>query len=447
MFDQEKAYGKYKTLYDVNDNLLKKLLGIASRIYSQNSTIVLYGINVYGQIMTELIPGNIKFCIDKHSQETALNGIAIHRPEKLAYDKTFDEIVITYGPGGIIAGELVENFGVTQPITKLIRRKTFFIDIVNRCNLRCPSCPTGRQEHLNGKKLEYMDVELFARIIDKISHEYSTYNIINIMLFNWTEPLLHPQIFDIIKIINAKGFTSNISTNLNVSVDTELLAKAGLDLIKISLSGFTQETYQSGHRGGNIENVKSRMVQLSESLKKRKSATKVIVSYHRYLTNLDEEKLMQDFCTSLGFELEPSWACYMTMKDHDALDDKERFFIDKNLTYDIRDILRFIKENDFSSDFCAVQDEEIVLDHQGNVQLCCGVLTNGKYNIGRFLDLDEGEVEKGMKNHPYCTVCKKRGINVFARYYENLELRTYFDKMIKSKLPPTFKPPKGYHYV
>src|SRR5262249_24551182 len=153
-----------------------------------------------------------------------------------------------------------------------------FIDVIGSCNLRCPSCPVGNMGPLDESRV--MPKEMFQRIVDKAFDEFG---IRSVSLFNWTEPLLHPQLADFIRIVKSKGMYCLVSSNLNVMRNIDEVLKAGPDWFRISLSGFTQEIYGRTHKAGKIERVKENMRLLAEA-KKRVGArrTMIKVYYHKY---------------------------------------------------------------------------------------------------------------------------------------------------------------------
>ena len=68
--------------------------------------------------------------------------------------------------------------------------------------------------------------------------------------------------------------------------------------LMLSVSGWTQENYLKYHRGGNIEEIKKNMVEIS---KMRKPGCNVQISWHRHSYNEHEMPLMQAYAKKLGF--------------------------------------------------------------------------------------------------------------------------------------------------
>jgi MoaA/NifB/PqqE/SkfB family radical SAM enzyme len=144
---------------------------------------------------------------------------------------------------------------------------TLDIELTNNCNLSCVMC--SRQ--LMKRKIGYMDLALLNRIIE----EARKYPIKSIGLHLFGEPLMHA---DLIKMIHAikdkiKGTKVILSTNayfLDKEKAKKLIA-SGLDVIRFSLDGTRQETYETIRQGSNFstvcKNIKE-FIFLRNSLKK-----------------------------------------------------------------------------------------------------------------------------------------------------------------------------------
>ena len=136
----------------------------------------------------------------------------------------------------------------------------FYIDVFSYCNLRCPSCLVGARYGALGEwPRGLMSPGLLRRILDKALREC---RIEAVGLYNWTEPLLHPEIPALVRAIKSRGLVCSLSSNLNVLREPEALLAEHPDYLRISISGFTQEIYARGHREGDIERVKHNMRRL-----------------------------------------------------------------------------------------------------------------------------------------------------------------------------------------
>jgi radical SAM protein with 4Fe4S-binding SPASM domain len=126
----------------------------------------------------------------------------------------------------------------------------YFIDPINICNLRCPLCPTGRG--LLARPPGRLAVADLKRIIDEIApYAY------RIELYNWGEPLLHPDIYEMIEYVSQRRISVGLSSNLN-RLDAQMarrLVESGLSQLVVSIDGATQETYAAYRRRGRLDTV------------------------------------------------------------------------------------------------------------------------------------------------------------------------------------------------
>ena len=104
--------------------------------------------------------------------------------------------------------------------------KKAYIEITNRCNLRCAFCPgTGRPKRV-------MAPEEFARVLDRL-RPYGPYVYLHVM----GEPLLHPRLDALLARAAERGMKVCLTTNgtlLAKRADT-LLASAALYRVAVSL--------------------------------------------------------------------------------------------------------------------------------------------------------------------------------------------------------------------
>lgn len=127
------------------------------------------------------------------------------------------------------------------------------IEATNICNLRCPFCAVT-YKNWGPYKQGYMDLVLFKRIID----EGAENGLCSIKLSFRGEPLLHPNLFEMIHYAKEKGimdvyFNTN-ATLLNKNNINQLI-DSGLDRISISFEGTTKEVYERYRVGARYEDV------------------------------------------------------------------------------------------------------------------------------------------------------------------------------------------------
>lgn len=107
--------------------------------------------------------------------------------------------------------------------------KKVYIEITNRCNLKCSFCPQG----IRTPKI--MNLDEFRHILDEIK-PYSDYVYLHVK----GEPLSHPQIADFLDIAEEKDIKVNITTNgtLIERVGDKIIDKKAFRQINFSLHSF-----------------------------------------------------------------------------------------------------------------------------------------------------------------------------------------------------------------
>jgi MoaA/NifB/PqqE/SkfB family radical SAM enzyme len=285
----------------------------------------------------------------------------------------------------------------------------YVIDVVGTCNLRCPTCPVGNSE---ARALGFMDMALFDQVLDKIRRESpSPSPVIN--LFNWGEPLLHPKLPEMIRKIKAAGMRAHLSSNLNIKRGLAEVVAAGPDDLKISISGFSPETYGRTHARGNLELVKANMRALRAEIDRTGAATRVWVGHHIYKSNRHEMAPLKAMCDELGFDYSPMAAFYMPLER--VLENLEGQVNprDKGIVADLLHTpgeVRAAAARGRSDRFdCELRFNQTVINHDGTVALCCTVY-EGQNMLGvSFLDEDFASLEARKYEHSFCDRCMASG--------------------------------------
>ena len=125
------------------------------------------------------------------------------------------------------------------------------LELTNRCNLKCPLCPTGTGQ-LKFKKTD-MAFQQFKKIIDELRSYIK-----RIYFEGFGEPLLCGDVFQIIGYSKKLKIKTEMATNGTI-LNTENVAKklvlSGLDTIRISLDGATEMTLRKYRIGANIIDI------------------------------------------------------------------------------------------------------------------------------------------------------------------------------------------------
>lgn len=313
------------------------------------------------------------------------------------------------------------------------KRIDLIFDIVGTCNLRCPSCPVGNMPATNpaGK----MDTELYRKILLKAKKEYV---IQNLVLYNWGESLLHPQLPEFVSIAKEMGIYVSLSSNLNILRREEELFRAKPDYLRVSVSGFTQSVYGVTHKGGNIEQVKENMKSLSATKKKLgNTETNINVYFHKYKHNLHEVAPMKAFAESLGFNFSETWAYYMPYENvadyaEGRLSQSESQFVETQFALPIKKAVQAAQA--YKNEPCSLYENQVILDLQGNLLTCCAVYNFDKNRLGSFLEMTPETLEAKKATNTSCERCMSHGLHKYFLWEGHPQLGPTFESLVKETL-------------
>ena len=146
------------------------------------------------------------------------------------------------------------------------------VEVSSVCDMECPMCPANL--HPSGRRTGLMDMELYRSIIDEVG------DTVAIMTpWNFGEPLLHPQLPDMIEIAKRKGVLTALNTNARTldRAKADALIDSGLDSLTISFDGAAKETYERFRGKGNFERVCHNARQLVARRAAKRSPTPLII--------------------------------------------------------------------------------------------------------------------------------------------------------------------------
>jgi pyruvate-formate lyase-activating enzyme len=142
------------------------------------------------------------------------------------------------------------------------------IDTNNVCNLACPFCPTGtRQLERRKSRLGFDQVR---RIVD-----LTRSHVLAVRFYNWGEPFINPDIFEMIRYTAAAGIHTTVSSNLSVKGDglAERIVDSGLDNLHVSVDGLEQATLERYRRKADAARVFGNVARIVEVRRARRSRT------------------------------------------------------------------------------------------------------------------------------------------------------------------------------
>jgi len=276
--------------------------------------------------------------------------------------------------------------------------KTIYFEVAGACNGRCRYCVTGAK---NANPGGIMQVDTF----DATLHNLERLNLIDsksvLDLYDWGEIFLHPDLQNIIRVINDHGLRYTISTNASIIPQIDEALVKNLINIRFSMCGFSQQSYDRIHKfefdriRGNISTIVSRLRSLGYN-------QWIEICFHVYRFNTDEIRECERFAKDLSITpvffdayLNDWWQFEAFIQEtlpnekrREILDD---LFIDRKRLRNVRKRWR------------CLQWDFLVIDERGEVPVCCNLPNNHpSYSLGT---VDEG-ITKRLRNRPNLPVCK-----------------------------------------
>lgn len=171
------------------------------------------------------------------------------------------------------------------------------IEPVNYCQLRCPECPVGRHESVHHGRPEMLSMADYTHIVDEVSPWAYT-----LILYWQGEPLLHPDIADMVRMARARGMYVLLSTNAQAMTEAlaEGLIAAGVSRIVVSMDGLNPDSYGAYRIGGDIERVKQALRYLRAAKDRLHGRTTIELQCLRLRTNEHEWAAMRQQYRALG---------------------------------------------------------------------------------------------------------------------------------------------------
>lgn len=104
------------------------------------------------------------------------------------------------------------------------------LELTNHCNLRCTICPVNTTMR---RPKGFMDPALFRRVIDENPQIHF------VLAFQWGEPLLHPNFFELVRYAADRGVRTMITSNGThlTPENRRKLIECGLERITFSVDG------------------------------------------------------------------------------------------------------------------------------------------------------------------------------------------------------------------
>ncbi|MFH0986887.1 MAG: radical SAM/SPASM domain-containing protein [Candidatus Micrarchaeota archaeon] len=263
-----------------------------------------------------------------------------------------------------------------EPISKA-HAMLFSAESTNFCNLRCVMCSYNTMS----RKKEHMLMDIFKRVIDQCK-EHTRFLTLN----NMGEPLLNPNLSEMIKYAKSKGVKVGFSSNAVVldEKNAKMLIEAGLDTLLISFDGLDAKTYESIRVGGKFEEVKKNVINFLKLRREMNSKNPhTIVQMIKMKKTEGGEEEYKKFWEDAGADIvliKPFGTWGGQVKGVETLAKDEQKLFDPNRN---RKPCQWLWRN-------------MLVLNNGDVTVCCQDY-NGKYVVGNMMKNTLDEIWNGPK--------------------------------------------------
>lgn len=145
---------------------------------------------------------------------------------------------------------------ILKELLPLGKPLSVFLEPTNLCNFRCTACVHGHPKTRSDlKPFRHMDIRLFEKIVAELRDwEGPPLRLLRLAVLG--EPLLHPQILEMIQMAKEARIADRVDTFSNGSLLTEEMSEklvdSGLDHIRFSVYSVIQERHKEVTRS-NLE--------------------------------------------------------------------------------------------------------------------------------------------------------------------------------------------------
>ena len=283
-------------------------------------------------------------------------------------------------------------------------------DIIDRCNLACPSCYHG----LYGGTKQVMSLEDCKNILD---HCTKRLGVTELEAYNWGEPLLCDQLGDFITLFSRyKDLKIYLSSNMNREIDDELVKKIlrNVHAFRFSASGFCQKTYGQYHRGGSFNKV---LANIRSFLRMRSSVGNGAIlewAYGITKTNRKDLDKAKQFCAQNTIDFKP--LRYLVT----PVSNVYKIYLGKridpkiyNLFYSSQDEARADIVSNLTPNHCQLI-RHVVTDCRGRVMTCCADKIILDEHISEVPSIDR--LIKIRLENDFCRTCYRLGLSGYYNF-------------------------------
>lgn len=353
---------------------------------------------------------------DKALEGKEICGVKVEQPHSLAkiIEKRSDRMISIVVAVSIKEEEIkkylkdnkIDSVNVELIYYKEYNNVYYTVDIVSSCNLSCLSCAHSLEEE---KPEGMMKIEDVRKVLNKIIRESP--NCTHVSLYSWGEPLIHPQLDEIISMFHKEGIAVGISTNLSHYdfKKVEKMVKSKPDYVKISVSGYYPEAYNNTHQGGDINIVKSNLYKLSHLIEKKSLGILVDINYHLYKDNCRENmEQMKRLANELNFVLSSVYALVMPLErviaHKEGNPDDQTKLLQNNLLVTIDEGIN-ASESIGLNGICPFKKNQMNINADLSVPVCCLVFNRNHLVAKNYLEYELEEINSRKEKAEICAKC------------------------------------------
>lgn len=283
------------------------------------------------------------------------------------------------------------------------------VDISGSCNDKCKWCSTGIYNEMNKDKEcedRFMSADEFKKGLEYLLRNRIVAEDASFSLYNWGEPLLNPEINDILHIMKDKNLRFALSTNASKCVYLDKDVLDNLNYLFITLSGFSKETYNRV-QSLDFEHVKNNIVKMAKYMRENNAAEKLSVYFLVYQFNFFEIEKVKAFCNENGINLVTAYgfvADYDVCNEYlDNINGESARVLSQDIFSNYIDDIRRYRPNDY----VCPQSDNLVFDHNFNIIPCCRL--NSKSVLGNLYSCDIKKIKELKNSTKECEKCQQFG--------------------------------------
>lgn len=150
-----------------------------------------------------------------------------------------------------------------------VRLTTLNVEITNRCNLRCGYCPVNRSM---ARPKSDLPLEAFEDLLARAP------TVTTLLPFQWGEPLLHPDLFEMVRLARVRGIRTYVTTNgtLLDPPRRRAILDSGITRLTISVDG--DDATHAATRGVELAPIRENVLALRRERDLAGAAMRIDVS-------------------------------------------------------------------------------------------------------------------------------------------------------------------------